>query len=45
MITIQTPLEGKNIGNSSTVAIRELTGLPTIDLRVAPGKAAQSAVT
>lgn len=44
MITKQTPLQGINIGSTATVAIRELTGWQTIDLRVAPGTAAQAAV-
>jgi heterotetrameric sarcosine oxidase gamma subunit len=44
MITRQSPLQGINIGSTATVAIRELPGLHTIDLRVAPGTAAQSSV-
>jgi heterotetrameric sarcosine oxidase gamma subunit len=39
------PLEGMNMGTVDTVAIRELPGLHTIDLRVAPGTLAQAAVT
>jgi sarcosine oxidase, subunit gamma len=39
-----TPLEGMNIGTVATVAIRELPGLPAIDLRVAPGTSTQAAV-
>ena len=34
-----------NMGTVATVAIRELPGLHTIDLRVAPGTLAQAAVT
>jgi len=45
MITKQSPLEGMNIGTIATVAIRELPGLSTIDLRVAPGTSTQVAVT
>jgi sarcosine oxidase subunit gamma len=44
MITKESPLNGMNIGNLTTVAIRELPGLHTIDLRVAPGTAALDAV-
>ncbi len=44
MITKHSPLEGINIGTAATVAIRELPGLHTIDLRVAPGSAAFAAV-
>jgi sarcosine oxidase subunit gamma len=44
MIAKESPLEGKNIGNVTTVAIRELPGLHTIDLRVAPGSPVQAAV-
>jgi sarcosine oxidase, subunit gamma len=44
MITLQTRLQGISIGSTATVAIRELTGLQTIDLRVAPGTAAHAAV-
>lgn len=44
MITKHSPLQGLNIGTAATVAIRELPGLHTIDLRVAPGTAAQAAV-
>ena len=40
----ESPLEGMNIGTVATVAIRELPGLHTIDLRVAPGTATQAAV-
>ncbi len=44
MITIKSPLEGMNMGTVTTVAIRELPGLHTIDLRVAPGTPTQTAV-
>jgi len=44
MITKESPLEGMNIGTLATVAIRELPGLHTIDLRVAPGTETQTAV-
>src|SRR5688572_1584971 len=44
MIAKESPLEGMNIGTVDTVAIRELPGLHTIDLRVAPGTSAQAAV-
>jgi sarcosine oxidase subunit gamma len=44
MITKGSPLEGMNIGNVDTVSIRELAGLHTVDLRVAPGTPAQAAV-
>jgi sarcosine oxidase, subunit gamma len=44
MIVKKSPLEGMNIGTVATVAIRELPGLHTMDLRVAPGTAAQAAV-
>ena len=44
MIAKESPLEGMNMGTVATVAIRELPGLHTIDLRVAPGTSAQDAV-
>ncbi len=44
MIAKESPLEGMNMGTVATVAIRELPGLHTIDLRVAPGTATQAAV-
>ena len=44
MITKESPLEGMNMGTVATVAIRELPGLQTIDLRVAPGTSTQAAV-
>lgn len=44
MIAKQSPLQGNHTGTSATVAIRELPGLYTLDLRVAPGSVAQLAV-
>jgi sarcosine oxidase, subunit gamma len=44
MITKESPLNGMNMGTATTVAIRELPGLHTIDLRVAPGTTTQAAV-
>ena len=44
MIAKESPLQGMKIGTAATVAIRELPGLHTIDLRVAPGTLAQAAV-
>jgi sarcosine oxidase, subunit gamma len=44
MIAKESPLEGMNMGTVATVAIRELPGLHTIDLRVAPGTSTQVAV-
>ncbi|MBX3254556.1 MAG: hypothetical protein KF862_10485 [Chitinophagaceae bacterium] len=44
MIAKQSPLQGKHTGTAATVAIRELPGLFTLDLRVAPGSVAQLAV-
>jgi sarcosine oxidase, subunit gamma len=44
MIAKKSPLEGMNIGTAATVSIRELPGLHTIDLRVAPGTSSHSAV-
>jgi sarcosine oxidase, subunit gamma len=44
MITTESPLQGMNMGTVTTVAIRELSGLHTIDLRVAPGTSTQAAV-
>ena len=44
MIAKESPLEGMNMGTIATVAIRELPGLHTIDLRVAPGTSTQAAV-
>ena len=45
MIAKKSPLEGMNIGTVATVAIRELPGLHTIDLRVAPGTETQTVVS
>ena len=44
MIAKESPLEGMNMGTVATVTIRELPGLHTIDLRVAPGTSTQAAV-
>jgi sarcosine oxidase subunit gamma len=44
MIAKESPLEGMSIGTAATMAIRELPGLHTIDLRVAPETSAQAAV-
>jgi sarcosine oxidase, subunit gamma len=44
MIVKQSPLNGISIGNPETVAIRELQGLNSIDLRVAPGSSSQVAI-
>jgi len=44
MVAKQSPLEGMSIGATSGVAIRELPGLHTIDLRVSPGTSTQAAV-
>jgi sarcosine oxidase, subunit gamma len=44
MIAKKSPLEGMNMGTVTTVAIRELPGLHTIDLRVTPGTSTQVAV-
>jgi sarcosine oxidase, subunit gamma len=44
MIAKESPLKGMNIGTVATLAIRELPGLPTIDLRVAPGTSTLTAV-
>jgi sarcosine oxidase, subunit gamma len=44
MIAKKSPLEGMNMGTMTKVAIRELPGLHTIDLRVAPGTSTQAAV-
>jgi len=45
MIAKERPLKGMNIGTVDKVAIRELRGLHTIDLRVQPGSATHTAVT
>lgn len=44
MIAKESPLKGMNIGSNATVSMRELPGLHTIDLRVAPSGSAQLAV-
>ena len=44
MIAKESPLGRMNMGTVATVAIRELPGLHTIDLRVAPGTSSQAAV-
>ena len=44
MIVKESPLGGMNIGSVATVAIRELPGLHTVDLRVAPASSTQAAV-
>jgi len=44
MIAKESPLNGMNIGTVATVAIRELPGLHTIDLRVAPNSSTYDAV-
>src|SRR5687767_1457821 len=44
MIIKESPLQGMNLGTVATVAIRELPGLHTIDLRVAQGSLTQAAV-
>jgi sarcosine oxidase subunit gamma len=40
----ESPLNGMNMGTIATVAIRELPGLHTIDLRVAPATSTQTAI-
>ena len=45
MIAKKGPLEGMSMGTVTTVAIRELPGLHTIDLRVEPGSSTHAAVT
>ena len=44
MIAKESPLEGMSIGTIDTVAIRELPGLHSSDLRVMPGSLTQAAV-
>src|SRR5687768_2895468 len=44
MIAKETPLKGMDKGTVATVAIRELPGLHTIDLRVEPGSSTHVAV-
>jgi sarcosine oxidase, subunit gamma len=45
MIIKESPLQGMSIETAATVAIRELPGLHTIDLRVAPLTLSQAAIT
>lgn len=45
MILKRSPLAGKKIGNPDSLAINELPGLHTIDLRVAPWTSSQAAVS
>ncbi len=45
MITIESPLKGISTGTTATVLLRELPGLHTLDLRVAPGSTAATEVT
>ena len=44
MIAKESPLHGMNIGTVATIAIRELPGLHTIDLRAEPGSSTHAAV-
>jgi sarcosine oxidase subunit gamma len=44
MIVKESPLEGMKMGTVAKVAIRELPGLHTIDLRVAPGSSTLAAI-
>src|SRR5258708_6913672 len=44
MIAKESPLQGMKMGTVATVAIRELPGLHTLDLRLAPGTSTQAAV-
>ena len=44
MIKKESPLAGMNMGTVATVALREMPGLHTIDLRVAPGTSTQAVV-
>ncbi|PWU05131.1 MAG: hypothetical protein C5B52_00150 [Bacteroidetes bacterium] len=44
MIAKGSPLDGMNVGSATTVSIRELPGMQSIDLRVAPGSEAQAAI-
>lgn len=44
MITKQSPLQGMSTGSVANVAIRELPGLHTIDLRVASGSSSHAAI-
>jgi len=44
MIAKESPLKGMSMGNVDTLLVRELPGLHTIDLRVAPGSSTQAAI-
>jgi sarcosine oxidase subunit gamma len=44
MITKESPLKGMTTGSVAMVAIRELPGLHTLDLRVAPGTSTEAAI-
>jgi sarcosine oxidase, subunit gamma len=44
MIAKESPLKGMKMGTVDTVSIRELPGLHTIDLRVAPASPTQAAI-
>jgi sarcosine oxidase subunit gamma len=44
MIVKESPLQEMKIGTVATVSMRELPGLHTIDVRVAPGSSAQIAI-
>jgi sarcosine oxidase, subunit gamma len=44
MINKESPLQGMNQGDVATVAIQELPGLHSIDLRVTPGSPSQAAI-
>jgi len=44
MIVKESPLKGMNMGTVDTVAIREVPGSHTIDLRVTPGTSTQAAI-
>ena len=44
MIVKESPLKGMSMGTPAKVSIRELPGLHTIDLRVAPGTVSHAAV-
>jgi sarcosine oxidase subunit gamma len=44
MIAKESPLKGMKMGSAATVSVRELPGLHTVDLRVAPGTSSHVAV-
>ena len=44
MIIKESPLQGMKMGSVATISMREIPGLNTIDLRVAPGTSAQKAL-